>query len=131
VESARGPGWESLLEDMRGQLAELVTGTFLIDTPWPWLIQFPRYFQALRQRLTRLGSGGLKTELALQSELGPWRDRWKMFQSGATAAQRVDPVVLHTRWLLEEFRVQLFAQKLGTAVPVSAARLDEHFLRLR
>jgi ATP-dependent helicase HrpA len=28
------------------------------------------------------------------------------------------------RWLIEEFRVSLFAQELGTAEPVSAAKLD-------
>lgn len=28
------------------------------------------------------------------------------------------------RWLVEEFRVSLFAQELGTAEPVSAAKLD-------
>jgi ATP-dependent helicase HrpA len=29
-------------------------------------------------------------------------------------------------WLLEEFKVSLFAQELGTAVPVSAKRLEKH-----
>jgi ATP-dependent helicase HrpA len=29
------------------------------------------------------------------------------------------------RWLIEEFRVSLFAQRLGTAQPVSMKRLDE------
>jgi ATP-dependent helicase HrpA len=28
------------------------------------------------------------------------------------------------RWLIEEFRVSLFAQELGTAEPVSAVKLD-------
>jgi len=28
------------------------------------------------------------------------------------------------RWLLEEFKVSVFAQELGTAMPVSAKRLD-------
>jgi ATP-dependent helicase HrpA len=28
-------------------------------------------------------------------------------------------------WLLEEFKVSLFAQELGTAVPVSAKRLEK------
>jgi ATP-dependent helicase HrpA len=36
----------------------------------------------------------------------------------------------HVRWMLEEYRVQLFAQKLGTAISISAAKLDEQFLRI-
>jgi hypothetical protein len=33
--------------------------------------------------------------------------------------------------MLEEFRIQLFAQKLGTAISVSSARLDEHWGRIQ
>jgi len=33
--------------------------------------------------------------------------------------------------MLEEFRVSLFAQQLGTAVPVSAKRLDRQWARVR
>jgi ATP-dependent helicase HrpA len=33
--------------------------------------------------------------------------------------------------MVEEFKVSLFAQELGTAVPVSAKRLDEKLARLR
>jgi len=35
------------------------------------------------------------------------------------------------RWLLEEFKVSLFAQELGTAEPVSARRLEQRLERLR
>jgi len=33
------------------------------------------------------------------------------------------PELVHYRWLLEEYRVSLFAQTLKTAEPVSAKRL--------
>ena len=33
--------------------------------------------------------------------------------------------VVEYRWLLEELRVSLFAQQLGTARPVSAKRLEQ------
>ncbi len=35
------------------------------------------------------------------------------------------------RWMVEEYRVSLFAQELGTAMPVSAKRLDQHLETLR
>jgi ATP-dependent helicase HrpA len=35
--------------------------------------------------------------------------------------------VVRYRWLLEEFRVSLFAQSLGTAEKVSARRLEEYW----
>jgi ATP-dependent helicase HrpA len=34
------------------------------------------------------------------------------------------------RWMLEEFRVSLFAQALGTRIPVSAKRIDAQFEKL-
>jgi ATP-dependent helicase HrpA len=39
-------------------------------------------------------------------------------------------MLLHLRWMLEEFRVQLFAQKLGTAISVSAAKLEVQLRRV-
>jgi ATP-dependent helicase HrpA len=39
------------------------------------------------------------------------------------ATRRNDADVVEVRWLLEELRVSLFAQTLGTAVPVSEQRL--------
>ena len=35
------------------------------------------------------------------------------------------------RWMVEEFRVSLFAQELGTAAPVSPKRLDEQLANTR
>ena len=130
LEQTRGAGWEQLLADMQRQLSGLVHTSFLIDTPWPWLIQYPRYLAAIRQRLTRLSSGGLKTELSAAAELQPWLERFEQKVREHQQQRRVDPLLLHLRWMLEEFRVQLFAQKLGTAISVSAAKLEEQIRRI-
>ena len=37
------------------------------------------------------------------------------------------PEAVRFRWMLEEFRVSLFAQQLGTKLPVSAKRLDQQW----
>ena len=46
------------------------------------------------------------------------------------AARRLDPDVVDVRWMLEELRVSAFAQQLGTAGPVSAARVRKALSRL-
>lgn len=130
LEQTRGAGWEPLLADMQRQLTGLLHASFLIDTPWPWLIQYPRYLGAIRQRLTRLSSGGLKTELTAAAELQPWLDRFDQKVREHQQQRRTDPMLLHLRWMLEEFRVQLFAQKLGTAISVSGAKLEEQLRRV-
>ena len=42
-----------------------------------------------------------------------------------------NPQVEQFRWMLEEYRVSLFAQKLGTAVPVSEKRLEKQWGNVR
>ncbi|MCA9061030.1 MAG: DUF3418 domain-containing protein, partial [Planctomycetaceae bacterium] len=131
LEAARGPGWDSILADLRQQLAGLFCARFLTETPWPWLIQFPRYLQAMRMRIQRLTSGGIKTEHQLQEQFLPSFRRWSTRSVQNQQAGRTDPMLEHYRWMLEEYRVSLFAQKLGTAVPISARKLDEHWEKVK
>ncbi len=130
LEKAKGPGWDLVLGDLRQQLAELVHPTFLIDTPWPWLIQYPRYFMAMGARLQRLSSGGLKTEQSLLRDLQVYLNRYQQRLRDHQKIGRSDPMLQHFRWMLEEYRVSLFAQKLGTAISVSSARLDEQWAKV-
>ena len=41
-----------------------------------------------------------------------------------------DPELENYRWLLEEFRVSLYAQELGTVVPASASRLAKQWSKV-
>ena len=41
-----------------------------------------------------------------------------------------DPELIHYRWMLEEYRVSLFAQKLGTSIPVSPKRLEQQWSKV-
>ncbi|MFM1892694.1 MAG: hypothetical protein RLZ44_1771, partial [Pseudomonadota bacterium] len=42
----------------------------------------------------------------------------------------VDPRLEEIRWMLEELRVSLFAQELGTAYPVSVKRVGRRWREL-
>ena len=48
-------------------------------------------------------------------------------EAGGTIPLPADatPALTHARWLLEEYRVSLFAQQLGTAEPVSPQRIQK------
>jgi ATP-dependent helicase HrpA len=112
---ASGPG----AADIRSQLAWLVPAGFLLVTTAEQLREFPRYLQAIEQRLEKLKSDP-RRDAQLTAEIAPfeaaWRDRVK-------AARGLPSGDGSFRWLLEEFRVSLFAQQLRTRVPVSAQRL--------
>ena len=108
--------------DIRAQLAWLVPAGFLLVTPWERLKEFPRYLQAIEQRIEKLARDA-RRDAQLAAEVAPletrYRERVKV-ERGARA-----PGDDEFRWLLEELRVSLFAQQLKTRVPVSARRLIE------
>lgn len=130
LEEASEQGWQSLRRDMQRQLNALVCADFLATTSWAWLLQFPRYFGCIRHRLRRLGSGGLATEQQLTAELAPYVERWQHRRDQQSAPSADNPMLEHYRWMLEEFRVQRFAPKLGTAITISAEKLDAHWQKV-
>ena len=111
--------------DMRDQLQLLVYGGFIATTPYPALKQFPRYFKAMIYRLEKSAQDPQR-DARLLGELTPfWKKYWDRVKTGKdkTTPERDD-----FRWMLEEFRVSLFAQPLKTLYPISAKRLDSAWL---
>ncbi len=95
-------------------LQRLLPGDFLARTPHAQLPHLHRYLRAVQIRAERsVVSPAKDAEKAKQ--LAPF-ESW---ERRVPAAQREA-----FRWLLEEFRVSLFAQELGTAQPASAQRLQ-------
>ena len=129
LEEARSPHWQLAVEDLRDQLAELTAGEagFLIATPWRWLQQYPRYFRAMTLRLEKIAGSGWQRDGRIYDELEPFLDAYRGRAADHQRRGIFDPALAEFRWLLEEFRVSLFAQELGTAVPVSAKRLEKHW----
>jgi ATP-dependent helicase HrpA len=108
--------------DIRAQLAWLAPAGFLLSTPWERLREFPRYLQALEQRIEKLPRDP-RRDAQLAAEIAPLEARYR----DRVKAERglVPPGDDEFRWMLEEFRVSLFAQQLKTRVPVSARRLTD------
>ena len=106
---------------LEADLATLLAPDFLGRTPWAQLAQFPRYLKAWRLRADRWRQHPGKDAERL-AQLAPY----------LAALARLEPAggeepAPALRWLVEEFRVSLFAQELGTAEPVSAVKLDRAF----
>jgi len=108
--------------DIRAQLAWLTPAGFLLTTPWERLREFPRYLQALEQRLEKLGLD-VRRDAKLAAEIAPLETRYRERVKAERGMH--PPGDDEFRWLLEEFRVSLFAQQLKTRVPVSARRLED------
>jgi ATP-dependent helicase HrpA len=117
-----GSRWESLRADINAQLAGLLTEGFLRDTPEDWLTQFPRYVKAVRIRLERL-SGQVAKDRQYTSLLEQLTKPLADLLRERPRLIVESPDVIAYRWMLEEFRVSLFAQSLGTRQAVSEKRL--------
>ncbi|MET0505825.1 MAG: DUF3418 domain-containing protein, partial [Luteibacter sp.] len=105
-------------DDLREQLAALLQPGFLRELPTARLAHYPRYLKAMRLRGERLRQDPARDQSRMLQVLPYWR---ALLQAGGTALGAADWAEL--RWLLEEWRVSLFAQELKTAEPVSAKRL--------
>ncbi|QKT02939.1 ATP-dependent RNA helicase HrpA [Ectothiorhodospiraceae bacterium 2226] len=109
------PAWLEAAGDMRAQLGALVYPGFVARTPWTWLQHYPRYLRALARRLDKL-------ERDPQRDRAPRLELARLLESYRQRRGEPNPRDA-LRWQLEELRVSLFAQELGTAQPVSVPRL--------
>ncbi|MCC7406650.1 MAG: ATP-dependent RNA helicase HrpA [Phycisphaeraceae bacterium] len=125
------PAWQGAVRDMRLQARALLSGSFLLTTPWPWLAQYPRYLTGIAKRLEKLGGGGLPRDLKSMAELEPWLRRFAERAADHQKQGISDPGLVMMRWMIEEYRVSLFAQELRTAVPVSPRRLEAQWKLVR
>jgi len=94
-------------------LAALLPPDFLRRMPFGRVQHLPRYLRGMQARAERWKRDAAK-DAARAQELAP-------FAAAVKSAGGADSPF---RWLVEEFRVSLFAQELGTAEPVSAVRLE-------
>ncbi len=111
-----------VVRDIETQLGRLMPKDFILATPWERLQRFPIYLKAASARLDKLRADPARDRRAA-AELAPLETQWLREDTRQRKTGSLDPRLEQFRWLLEELRVQLFAQELRTPVPVSAKRL--------
>ena len=110
---------EAVRADLAEQLAGLVYPGFIAATPARWYPRLPVYLRAM---LRRLDAGpSVRADQAMET-VADLEDEYAVACNACPPGPLPDPVA-EVGWLLEELRVSLFAQSLGTAVPVSAKRI--------
>ncbi|HLU61644.1 MAG TPA: ATP-dependent RNA helicase HrpA [Gammaproteobacteria bacterium] len=116
------------VKDIDAQLRLLVRPGFVRATPVEWLRHLPRYLQAVLLRMERAPNNPGKDRNAM-AQLQPSLERLQELASREDfdALLKAVPELAQWRWMIEEFRVSLFAQELKTALPVSAQRLEEQW----
>jgi ATP-dependent helicase HrpA len=95
-----------------------------------WLAQYPRYAKAAEHRISRLNGQYLKDQKALQL-LSLWIEKLDAATQHYPGLIRSSDEAYEYRWMLEEFRVSLFAQQMKTRLPVSSKRLEQQWQRVQ
>ncbi len=122
LKNANELAWALAVGDINRQLNGLFAKGFIVDTPWEHLQEYPRYLEAISQRIDKL-RGHFQRDKQLLGGLNALSEPlYEAWVSNMDAIQR-SSLLLEYRWLLEEYRVSLFAQQLGTRQPVSEKRL--------
>ncbi|MCW2776071.1 MAG: ATP-dependent helicase HrpA, partial [Nocardioides sp.] len=110
------------LTDMRAQLERLVHRGFVGEAGATQLRRYPTYLTALEQRREKL-PGQVNRDRQLMGQIADLQQAY-LHQVDALPDGRPPGAHLReVRWMLEEYRVSLWAQQLGTAYPVSDSRI--------
>ncbi len=115
-----------LLQDVNQQLEYLVYPGFISQTPPFWREHWLRYLKGINARLDKARHDPRKD----QSKLAEVRDFWTRFIKLGISPQQQHTMhseLITYRWMIEEYRIVLFAQELKTAVRVSAQRLEQQW----
>ncbi|KEI72684.1 ATP-dependent RNA helicase HrpA [Endozoicomonas elysicola] len=110
------------LADIKQHLQRLLRPGFMMDAGMEWLSHYPRYFKAIEVRLEKLPAQ-VNRDRAWTEELTVLQQKYEKRQEAHTQHKIVDPNLQQFYWMIEEYRVSLFAQQLGTRFPVSDKRL--------
>lgn len=113
----------AIAADLEEELAWLLRTRFAWRAGFRRVKSYDRPFRAIRSRLGRAESLPLMKDLEKMERVRkywtPWFVKW--------TAQPDDPRLWEYGWLLEEYRISLFAPEIGAEMKVSEKRLAEGF----
>jgi ATP-dependent helicase HrpA len=129
IDNLRPGTFAGAVGDMEAQLRVLLPPDFIESTPQPWLEYLPRYLKAVTRRIERLRSNE-RRDSELTAKVKPFSCAVSSLLA-EPALSGARPEIEQLRWMVEEFRVSLFAQELKTVLRVSEKRLAEQLALAR
>ncbi|MGR6901726.1 ATP-dependent RNA helicase HrpA [Glutamicibacter sp. BSL13] len=111
------------VSDIRSQLEQLIYPGFIAVTGAMNLLRLPRYLQGIERRLEKLTSGAVQRDAQAITVIQKLEDEYDAALEKVPAGAAVPHTLRQVKWMLEEMRISLFAQELGTAYSVSEKRI--------
>lgn len=114
--------------DMNAQLKHLIYVGFITQTGYQKLPDLVRYLQAMEKRFEKIGSPQERVNLQTIEQA---MEAFKALQSKAEALKLTQADMTQIRWMVEELRVNLFAQQIKTPYPISLKRILQQIQSLQ
>ncbi|MUM18129.1 ATP-dependent RNA helicase HrpA [Mycobacterium sp. CBMA271] len=112
------------IADIRGQIDRLLPKGFVAATGAAKLGDLARYVTAIGKRLERLAQG-VEADRERMNRVHAVEDAYDDLLRDIAPGRQDDPAVRDIAWFIEELRVSLWAQQLGTARAVSEQRIHK------
>jgi ATP-dependent helicase HrpA len=116
------PAHAESIEDVRAQFRRLLPAGFVTRTGRERLPDLVRYVTAIGRRLERLARD-VDTDRARMVRVHTVRDAYDELLRALPPGRAAAPDVQAIAWQIEELRLSLWAQQLGTPRPVSEQRI--------
>ncbi len=124
ISSARAMDFLNELSDEKAHISQLICQNFISITPPDRLKRLSVYLKAITIRVSKMQENPMR-DRAAQSELMQAMQAYSLAGGELPLSISASANLLRARWLLEELRVSLFAQTLGTKDPVSLQRIKK------
>lgn len=123
--------FQPIVDDIDLQIQRLTPPDFLLQTSWKYVQNFARYFRGIEARIETLSNSNSGTQNALTRgmeqirELDRFQKEYERLRRDNELRGVESDELEEFRWAIEEYRISLFAQKLGTSIPISSKRLEK------
>ena len=118
------PKLADLVRDVTAQVDALLPDGFITLAGVDRMPDLVRYLRAVVRRLDTAPEDTGRDRLR-QSQIEAVTAEWRDTLSALHPAERETPAAHEVRWMIEELRVNLFAQNLGTRTPISDKRIHK------
>jgi ATP-dependent helicase HrpA len=113
---------EAAIADLRRQMGGLLHRGFVATAGRRRLPDIARYLRAMAHRLEKLPATAARDELWTR-QVAAVTAEYELLRAQVPATGAPDDPVARVRWMIEELRVGLFAQAVGTPRPISEQRI--------
>ena len=121
--------WVEPLQDIKQQLEVLFAPGFVSRAGTEWLRRYPIYVKAIDRRLDAIDKSP-EQDRRKRAEFLPLWERFHSIMETQDVDLHSQSAYHNLRWRMEELRVSLFAQSLGTVEKVSVQRLENALEKL-